>query len=59
MAGARIHMQMAMDRLSGESDFSVNAREALLLMIHAIDGMERRNVSRLEPFLNYERTSWV
>ncbi|MGE0281217.1 MAG: hypothetical protein AB7P20_11490 [Rhizobiaceae bacterium] len=60
IAGARIHMELACERLSGDDEFSAKAREALRIMIRAIDEIERREhtmIGRWKRSLNHDLAS--
>jgi hypothetical protein len=58
LAAARIHMELAAERLQGDDDLSRNARETLRSIVRDIDEVGRREnspVARLQRILGYTR----
>lgn len=50
-AAARFHLERAFDKLNGQDEISVNAREALDLLIEAVATVEnKRHCGKVFPF---------
>jgi len=57
LAAARIHMELAAERLQGDDDFSRRARQRINSLVRDLDEVDRRDSSPVAKLLSYAKLS--